>query len=41
MFPGFVGGHCVIPNLDFIHNQNLNLIKEMNDIYRKKLKKLL
>ena len=41
MFPGFIGGHCVIPNLDLIHNQNLNLIKEMNDIYRKKLKKLL
>ena len=38
MFPGFIGGHCVIPNLDLIHNQNLNLIKEMNNIYRKKLK---
>ncbi|MGI0059320.1 MAG: hypothetical protein ACREBJ_06085, partial [Nitrosotalea sp.] len=21
MFPGFIGGHCVVPNLDLIHNQ--------------------
>ena len=27
MFPGFIGGHCVIPNLDLIHNQTLDLIK--------------
>ena len=29
MFPGFIGGHCVIPNLDLIHNQTLNLIKKL------------
>lgn len=38
MFPGFIGGHCVIPNLDLIHNQTLDLIKEINDSYVKKVK---
>ena len=38
MFPGFIGGHCVIPNLELINNQTLNLIKEMNDSYMKKVK---
>ena len=35
MFPGFIGGHCVIPNLDLIPNQTLNLIKKLNDSYEK------
>ncbi len=39
MYPGFIGGHCVIPNLDLVHNQTLDLIKKLNDIYAKKLKK--
>ena len=30
MFPGYIGGHCVIPNLDLMHNQTLNLIKKRN-----------
>lgn len=38
MFPGFIGGHCVIPNLDLIHNQTLNLIREINTKYAKKVK---
>ena len=38
MFPGFIGGHCVIPNLDLIHNQTLDLIKKLNDSYGKKIK---
>lgn len=38
MFPGFIGGHCVIPNLDLIHNQTLDLINEINDTYVKKVK---
>ena len=37
MFPGFIGGHCVLPNLDLMHNQTLNLIKKMNDDYLKKV----
>ena len=38
MFPGFIGGHCVIPNLDLIHNQTLDLIRDMNNDYAKKVK---
>lgn len=38
MFPGYIGGHCVIPNLELVHNQTLNLIKGMNDLYGKKVK---
>ena len=38
MFPGYIGGHCVIPNLDLMHNQTLDLIKKMNDLYAKKVK---
>ena len=38
MFPGFIGGHCVIPNLDLIQNQTLNLIKTINQKYSKKVK---
>lgn len=38
MYPGYIGGHCVIPNLDLMHNQTLNLIKEMNELYAKKIK---
>lgn len=39
MFPGFIGGHCVIPNLDLIKDDTLNLIKEINLDYSKILKK--
>ncbi len=38
MFPGFIGGHCVIPNLDLIHNQTLDLIKKINFKYEKSVK---
>jgi len=39
MFPGFIGGHCVLPNLDLINDTTLNLIKEINSDYAKVLKK--
>jgi len=39
MFPGFIGGHCVIPNLDLIKDDTLKLIKEINSDYAKILKK--
>ena len=39
MFPGYIGGHCVIPNLNLMHNQTLNLIKKINDSYLKKIPK--
>jgi len=38
MYPGHIGGHCVIPNLDLMHNETLNLIKKMNTSYSKKIK---
>ena len=38
MYPGYIGGHCVIPNLELINNQTLNLIKKMNNSYIKKIK---
>lgn len=38
MFPGFIGGHCVIPNLDLMHHKTLDLIRQINDNYRKKIK---
>jgi UDP-N-acetyl-D-mannosaminuronate dehydrogenase len=38
MYPGYIGGHCVIPNLDLMHNQTLDLIKNMNDTYAKEVK---
>ncbi len=38
MYPGFIGGHCLIPNLDLIHNQTLDLIKKLNDAYARKVK---
>jgi len=39
MFPGFIGGHCVIPNLDLISDKTLDLIKEINLDYSKNLSK--
>jgi len=39
MFPGFIGGHCVIPNLELINDKTLNLIREINSDYAKVLKK--
>ncbi len=39
MFPGFIGGHCVIPNLDLMNNETLDLIREINSDYSKILKK--
>lgn len=38
MFPGFIGGHCVIPNLELINNESLNMINKINNLYDKKFK---
>lgn len=38
MFPGYIGGHCVIPNLDLIHSKTLDLIKILNEKYSEYLK---
>ncbi len=39
MFPGFIGGHCVIPNLELIDDKSLNQISTINDIFKKFLDK--
>ena len=38
MFPGFIGGHCVIPNLELINEENLWQIDKINNAYAKKVK---
>jgi len=38
MFPGFIGGHCVIPNLKLIDDGTLWQIDKINNIYTKKVK---
>ena len=38
MYPGFIGGHCVIPNLDLVKNETLDTIKKLNKIYSKRMK---
>jgi len=40
MYPGYIGGHCVIPNLELVHDHTLDLIKELNAVYKSKPKKL-
>ena len=37
MYPGFIGGHCVIPNLDLVKNETLDTIKKLNKIYSKRM----
>jgi len=37
LYPGFIGGHCVIPNLNLIQSDRLNLIKKMNKNYKRKV----
>ena len=33
MYPGIIGGHCVIPNLNLIDYENLDVIKKINEMY--------
>jgi len=35
MYPGIIGGHCVIPNLNLIDYNELDMIKKINEIYEK------
>jgi len=35
MFPGFIGGHCVIPNLELLNDNSLNQINAINNIFKK------
>jgi len=38
MFPGFIGGHCVIPNLSLIDEDSFWQIDKINNLYTKKVK---
>jgi len=38
MYPGFIGGHCVIPNLNLINEESLYQIDKINNLYAKKNK---
>lgn len=38
MFPGFIGGHCVIPNLDLIDEKDFYQIDKINNAYAKKVR---
>lgn len=38
MYPGIIGGHCIIPNLNLINEDSLNSIKTINDIFKKFMK---
>jgi UDP-N-acetyl-D-mannosaminuronate dehydrogenase len=35
MFPGIIGGHCVIPNLNLVDYDNLDIVKKINELYEK------
>ncbi len=35
MFPGIIGGHCVIPNLNLVKYEKLNTVKKINELYEK------
>ena len=35
MYPGIIGGHCVIPNLNLVEYENLDMIKKINEVYEK------
>jgi UDP-N-acetyl-D-mannosaminuronate dehydrogenase len=35
MYPGIIGGHCVIPNLSLVEYENLDMIKKINEMYEK------
>jgi len=34
MYPGIIGGHCVIPNLNLAEYDNLEIIKKINETYK-------
>ena len=35
MFPGIIGGHCVIPNLNLIDYDEIDEIRKINELYKK------
>tara|TARA_Y100001936_G_scaffold249151_1_gene298750 strand:+ start:31660 stop:32436 length:777 start_codon:yes stop_codon:yes gene_type:complete len=39
LYPGFIGGHCVIPNLELLDDNSFNQIDEINNLFKTFLKK--
>ena len=39
MFPGYIGGHCVIPNLNLVTNKKIKQVKAINDEYLRHIPK--
>ena len=35
MYPGIIGGHCVIPNLELVDNDKIEIIREINEKFKK------
>jgi UDP-N-acetyl-D-mannosaminuronate dehydrogenase len=35
MYPGIIGGHCVIPNLNLVNNEKLDMVKKINELFKK------
>ena len=35
MFPGYIGGHCVIPNLELMDDESLSQINTINEVFKK------
>ena len=38
LYPGFIGGHCVIPNLQLIDEHSLDSINKINNMFKKFLR---
>jgi len=34
MFSSFIGGHCVIPNLELMNDNSLNQINKINNMFK-------
>lgn len=33
MYPGVIGGHCVVPNLNLVDYEDVQIIKKINEMY--------
>lgn len=39
MYPGYIGGHCCIPNIELLDSEELNFIKQHNELFKEYLEK--
>lgn len=35
MYPGVIGGHCVIPNLDLVDYEDVQAVRDINEVYKR------